>query len=174
MIASIDGIDGPLNKIKYNGFFLINGYVLSDTPLNTLNMGFINYDSVSPMDGSKVPTLLRIKGINTAITGVTNFDSLTVFFDNLTPFFSNYHAGEIFCQSTDGVSMCKHYEGAKTLSSKYNYNTLSRIEIPLTTPGTPFNVFIPITFTAGQTNTNFYLGYQTIDPVTKLKSLAYI
>jgi hypothetical protein len=70
--------------------------------------------------------------------------------------------------------MCKYYEGATTVSSPYNYNTLSRIEIPLSSPGSPFNVFIPITFATGQQNTNFYLGYQKKDPVTGKKSLAYI
>lgn len=29
MIATIDGIDGPLNRITYNGFFLINGFSLT-------------------------------------------------------------------------------------------------------------------------------------------------
>jgi hypothetical protein len=62
MIATVDGIDGPMNRMKYNGFFLINSFTMLDTLIGTLNYGFVNYQSVSPMDGSKVPTMLRIKG----------------------------------------------------------------------------------------------------------------
>lgn len=43
MIATVDGIDGPLNKISYNGFFLINSFTMLDNTLGTINYGFINY-----------------------------------------------------------------------------------------------------------------------------------
>lgn len=43
MIATVDGIDGPSNKIKYNGFFLINSFTMLAIPTATLNYGFINY-----------------------------------------------------------------------------------------------------------------------------------
>ena len=90
LVATVDGINGPANKMTFNGYFLINGFTQS-TPTNTLNMGFINYNAVTAMDGSQVPTLLRIKG---TITGnASALDSLVVFFDSLTPFFSNKHAG---------------------------------------------------------------------------------
>lgn len=102
MIATVDGYDGPTNKIKYNGFFLINSFTMPDTKLGTLNYGFMNYqndapNSKFPMDGSLVPTLLRIKG---TIADSSNFDSLSIFFDKLTPFYSNYYTGDIFCRST--------------------------------------------------------------------------
>jgi hypothetical protein len=60
------------------------------------------------MDGSKVPTMLRIKG---TITDSTNFDSLSIFFDKMIPFFSNYYTGDIFCKSTDATSSCKFNRG---------------------------------------------------------------
>ena len=86
MIATVDGIDGPANKMTYNGYFLINGFALS-TALGSIQYGFINYQSSTPMDGSKVPTILRVKG---TVTGNSSaFDSLSIFFDSLTPFFSN-------------------------------------------------------------------------------------
>lgn len=90
MIATVDGINGPQNRMTYNGYFLINGF--TQTPAaGTLNMGFINYQSSTPMDGSLVPTLLRIKG--TITNNQTQLDSLIVFFDSLTPFFSNKESG---------------------------------------------------------------------------------
>lgn len=90
MIATVDGINGPANKMTYNGYFLINAFTQSPSA-GTINMGFINYQSTTAMTGSKVPTLLRIKG--TVTNNASAFDSLVVFFDSLTPFFSNYHAG---------------------------------------------------------------------------------
>jgi hypothetical protein len=108
MIATVDGIDGPLNKLTYGGFFLINGFSIVDTAIATLNMGFMNYVSTAPMDGSKVPTFLRIKG---TIPGTTNFDSLSIFFDKLTPFFSNAYTGDIYCTSTDGTPFCQYKKG---------------------------------------------------------------
>ena len=97
MIATVDGIDGPQNKMVYNGFFLINSFTMPSATLGTLNYGFMNYQSTNPMDGSKVPTMLRIKG---TIANNTNFDSLSIFFDSLTPFYSNYYTGEVFCSSS--------------------------------------------------------------------------
>lgn len=61
MVATVDGINGPQNKMVFNGYFLINGFVQS-VAAGTLNMGFINYQSSTAMDGSQVPTLLRVKG----------------------------------------------------------------------------------------------------------------
>ena len=72
MIATIDGINGPQNRITYNGYFLINGFTQVATAAGTLNMGFVNYQSSSAMDGSKVPTMLRIKG--TVTNNGTAFD----------------------------------------------------------------------------------------------------
>lgn len=43
MIATCDGIDGPVNKIKFNGFFLINSYSMLAAVLGTVNYGFVNY-----------------------------------------------------------------------------------------------------------------------------------
>ena len=90
MIATVDGINGPQNTMTYKGYFLINGFTQS-TSAGTINMGFINYQSSTAMDGSQVPTMLRIKGSVT--NNQTSLDSLIVFFDTLTPYFSNKHAG---------------------------------------------------------------------------------
>ena len=90
MIATVDGIDGPLNKMKFIGYFMINGFSQS-TPTTTIKMGFVNYQYPSPMDGSQVPTVLRIKG--TISNNASALNSLVVFFDKLTPFFSNMQSG---------------------------------------------------------------------------------
>jgi hypothetical protein len=91
MIATVDGINGPQNKMTYNGFFLINSFSQTATVSGTINFGFINYQSSTAMDGSQVPTLLRLKG--TITNNATALDSLVIFFDSLTPFFSNMYAG---------------------------------------------------------------------------------
>ena len=93
----------------------------------TINSGYVGYAHTTQMDGSKVPTMLRIKG-NTAAT-VTNFYSLCLFFDILAPYFSNLHNGDIYCQTTDPISKCKYYKGAETSMTSYdylNYHTMSR------------------------------------------------
>ena len=105
MIATIDGIDGPLNMITYNGYFLINAFTLmSSQKLGTISSGFVAYNHNTQMDGSKVPTMLRVKG---SIAGATNFHTLNIFFDELTPFFENYYNGDVFCHSTDGAPYCR-------------------------------------------------------------------
>lgn len=170
MIATCDGIDGPANKIKFTSFFLINSFTMLTSTLGTLNYGYVNYERTNPMDGSKVPTMLRIKG---SIADNTNFDSLSIFFDKLTPFYSNYYTGEIFCKSTEGTPFCKFKKGYETSPNIYNYQTLSSIDIPMTNPSSQFNIFIPVTF-AAQTTTNLYIGYQKKDPITGKVSLVYI
>jgi hypothetical protein len=174
MVATVDGINGPQNKMTYNGYFLINGFTQS-TPAGTLNLGFLNYQSSTAMDGSQVPTLLRIKG---TVTGQPSLDSLVVFFDSLTPFFSNKHAGEINCYNSDNSQPCRYKQGPLSLTSglteKYNYLALSRFEIPITAPATAFNVLIPVTFPNGQTLTNFYLAYQLSNATNGFKGLAYV
>lgn len=128
MVATVDGIDGPQNKMTYNGYFLINGFTQVPAAANNLNMGFINYQATTAMDGSSVPTLLRVKG--TIPDNTTQLDSLVVFFDSLTPFFSNKHAGEVVCNNTDNNFPCLYKQGPLTLTSglneKYNYLTLPR------------------------------------------------
>jgi hypothetical protein len=170
MIATCDGIDGPANKIKYNSFFLINSFTMLTASLGTVNYAYVNYENVTPMDGSKVPTMLRIKG---SIADNSNFDSLSIFFDKLTPFYANYYTGDVFCKSTDGTPFCKFRRGYEVTPNIYNYQTLSRIDIPMTTPSSAFNILIPVTF-IGQTTTNLYLGYQKINPVTGKSYLTYI
>lgn len=91
MIATVDGINGPQNKMTYNGFFLINSFSFAPTAAGTARVGFINYQSSTALDGSTVPTVLRVRG--TIANNATALDSLVVFFDSLTPFFSNKHAG---------------------------------------------------------------------------------
>lgn len=176
MIATIDGINGPQNRMTYNGYFLINGFTQAATAAGTLNMGFINYQSSSAMDGSKVPTMLRIKG--TVTNNSTAFDSLTVFFDTLTPFFSNKHSGEIYCYNSDSTVPCIYHQGPLTLTSglieKYNYMALSRFSITLNTPAAAFNILIPVTFTGAKTDTNFYVAYQVRNTTNGYKSLAYV
>lgn len=108
MIATIDGIDGPLNKVTYNGYFLINGFSLTTTALSTIKTSFVAYQNTPPMDGSKVPTLFRVQG---TVTGTTDFHTLNLFFDKLEPFFENYHNGDIVCKKTTGNSYCKFYRG---------------------------------------------------------------
>lgn len=124
MIATVDGIDGPSNKIKYNGFFLINAFTMPAATLGTLNYDFVNYEYATPMDGSKVPTMLRIKG---SIADNTNFDSLAIFFDKLTPFYSNYYTGDVFCKSTEGTPFCKFHKGNQINPRVKNYQSMSRI-----------------------------------------------
>lgn len=173
MVATVDGIDGPMNKMKYNGFWLINSFTMLTATLGSINSGFMNYETANPMDGSKVPTVLRVKG---TIADTTNFDSLSIFFDKLTPFFENFYTGDIFCKNTLSTSFCKFSKGYSTSPNivTRNYQTLSRIDIPMTIPSTAFNVFIPVTIATSQTNTNIYIGYQKKDPVTGKKYLAYI
>lgn len=91
MITMVDGIDGPQNKMVFKAHFLINGFSYASTATGTTKAGFINYQSSAAMDGSKVPTLLRLKG--TITNNATTLDSLVVFFDKVSPFFSNKHAG---------------------------------------------------------------------------------
>lgn len=91
MISTVDGIDGPQNKMTFNGYFLINSFSQTASASGTLQLGYINYQSTTAMDGSWVPTLLRIKG--TITNNATTLSSLIVFFDSLTPFFSNMHTG---------------------------------------------------------------------------------
>lgn len=110
MIATVDGIDGPLNRMTFNGYFLFNGFTLKNSDrIATLNAGYVAYSLNNPMDGSLVPTLLRVKGY---LPSVTNFYSLNIFFDQLAPYFSNYYNGDIFCKTTDPVSKCKYFKGS--------------------------------------------------------------
>jgi hypothetical protein len=44
----------------------------------------------------------------------------------------------------------------------------------MTTPTSQFNVFVPVTFSANQIDTYFYIGYQKTNPSTGKKSLVYI
>jgi hypothetical protein len=170
MIATVDGIDGPLNKMTFNGYFLINGFTQS-TSTNTIKMGFVNYQFPSAMDGSQVPTMLRIKG-NIA-NNASALNSLVIFFDQLTPFFSNMQSGEIFCQNTDNTYPCRYYKGDNTLANGVNnYNSLSRFEISLMAPNTAFSILIPVTLVAS--STNFYVAFQTTNATTSFKSLAYV
>lgn len=98
MIATVDGIDGPLNRMTFNGYFLFNGFTLKAADrITTLNAGFVAYNSVNQMDGSSVPTLLRVKGV---LPAITNFYSVNIFFDQLSPFFSNLYNGDIYCRTT--------------------------------------------------------------------------
>lgn len=91
MIATVDGINGPQNKMIFNGYFLINSFTQTASTLGTINFGYINYKSSTALDGSQVPTLLRIKG---TISSASTVDSLIIFFDNsLTPFYSNMYSG---------------------------------------------------------------------------------
>jgi len=123
------------------------------------------------MDGSKVPTMLRIKG---SIAAATDFDSLSIFFDKLTPFYTNYYTGDIFCKTTEDTPFCRINRGYETSPNVKNYQTLSHIDIPITNPTTAFNLFIPVTFIAGQTTTNLCIGYKKKNPVTGKVYLAYI
>ncbi len=91
MISTVDGIDGPQNKMTFNGYFLINSFSQTATSAGTIQLGYVNYQSSAAMDGSKVPTLLRVRG--TITNNATTLSSLVIFFDALTPFFSNLYTG---------------------------------------------------------------------------------
>lgn len=62
-IAVADNVDGPLNKISWNSFYIINAFTIVDTA-SAINVdyGLVAYSHADQMDGSKVPTILRIKG----------------------------------------------------------------------------------------------------------------
>jgi hypothetical protein len=113
MIATVDGINGPQNKMTYNGFFLINSFSQTAASSGTIRVGFINYQSSTALDGSQVPTLLRVKG--TITNNATTLDSLVIFFDSLTPFFSNKHAGEVYCYNSDNANPCRYYQGPSSI-----------------------------------------------------------
>ena len=115
LIATVDGINGPQNKMTFNGYFLINGFTQAASSSGTLSMGFVNYQSSAVLDGSQVPTMLRIKG--TVTNNASAFDSLVVFFDTLTPFFSNKYAGEIYCYNSDNSASCRYHQGPLSLTS---------------------------------------------------------
>lgn len=181
MIATVDGINGPQNKMTYNGFFLINSFSYAASAVGTTRVGFINYKSSTALDGSQVPTVLRVKG--TIANNATTLDSLVVFFDSLTPFFSNKHAGEIYCYSSDNTNNitkpCRYYQGPSSIvtgNELYNYQQLSRFEIPLSNPNPTngFNVLIPVTFPTGQTITNMYIAFQTVNLTSGYKNIAYV
>jgi hypothetical protein len=113
MIATVDGINGPQNKMTYNGFFLINSFSQTAASSGTIRVGFINYQSSTALDGSQVPTLLRVKG--TITNNATTLDSLVIFFDSLTPFFSNKHAEEVYCYNSDNANPCRYYQGPSSI-----------------------------------------------------------
>lgn len=133
MIATVDGIDGPLNKMKFNSFFLINAYTLMDIASSTkLNAGYVAFNGASQMDGSQVPTLLRITGaIPSAIN--TNGAKISIFFDQLRPYFENYYTGDLYCKTSEGTSnVCQYVKGAEASMTNFdylNYQTFSRIDI---------------------------------------------
>lgn len=111
MIITYDGIDGPANRLVPKGYFLINGFTQSPSSLGTLYFGFMNYQYNSPLDGSRIPTMLRLNGTMSIPSGAV-LESLIVFFDSMTPFFSNQHAGEIYCYNSDNTLPCKYYKGS--------------------------------------------------------------
>lgn len=115
MIATVDGIDGPQNKMTYNGFFLINSFSQASSAVGTTRVGFINYQSSAILDGSQVPTMLRVKG--TITNNQTTLDSLIVFFDTMTPFFSNKYSGEVYCYNTDNSYPCRYYQGPSSITT---------------------------------------------------------
>jgi hypothetical protein len=91
-MAAVDGIYGPLNKMTYNSYFLINGFTQTSNSMATITMSYVNYlaSSTSPLDGSTVPTLIRITG-SIPVSNATNLVKIAVFFDDLTPFYANLY-----------------------------------------------------------------------------------
>lgn len=93
-MAAADGVNGPLNRLQYNSYFLINSFTQTSTSMSQITMGFVNYyassTAANQLDGSKVPTLIKIKGSIPA-GSTTNLKKIAVFFDNLTPFFANLY-----------------------------------------------------------------------------------
>lgn len=160
-MAAADGISGPLNKLVYNSYFLINGYTQTTSPMATITTAFVNYlaSSTAPLDGSTVPTFLKITG-SVPAGQATSLSKIAIFFDNLTPFFSNVYSQEVYCYGTDAAMMglCDYRQGSGTTSDRYNYNTLSRIEIPVTAPTTTFTVYIPVSIPTSKTVCYTYFG----------------
>jgi hypothetical protein len=105
-MSAADGINGPLNKMAYNSYFLINAFTQTITSMASITTTFVNYlaSSTAPLDGSKVPTFLKITG-SVPLGQATNLTKIAIFFDNLTPFFANAYTNEVYCYSTD----CCHW-----------------------------------------------------------------
>jgi hypothetical protein len=184
-VAAADGISGPLNKLSYNNYFLINGFTQTSSPMATITTAFVNYlaSSTAPLDGSTVPTFLKITG-NVPAGQATSLSKIAIFFDNLTPFFANLYTNEVYCYGTDSamIGLCDYRQGSGTSAEKYNYNTLSRIEIPVTAPTTTFTVYIPVSipkskqicytyFGAFYTNTNVaYSNFPILKYITSMQT----
>lgn len=160
-MAAADGISGPLNKLAYNSYFLINGFTQTSSPMASITTAFVNYlaSSTAPLDGSTVPTFLKITGSIPA-GQATSLSKIAIFFDNLTPFFSNVHTNEVFCYGTDPgmMGLCDYRQGSGTSADKYNYNTLSRIEVPISAPTTAFTIYIPVSIPASKQICYTYFG----------------
>lgn len=160
-MAAVDGIYGPLNKMVYNSYFLINGFTQTTTTMSTITVSFINYlsSSTAPLDGSTVPTMIQVSGSIPSGNAI-NLMKIAVFFDDLTPFYHNLYTNEVYCYGTDPsmTGLCDYRPGAATLAEKNNYNTMSRIEIPITNPSTPFTIYIPVILGTSKTTACTYFG----------------
>lgn len=106
MIATADGIDGPINKIKWNGYFMFNAMTMMGGAGVGLDYGYVGYAHTSQMDGTQVPTMLRIKG---TLSSASNFHSFSIFFDKLTPFYLNPSVSQISCFTTDPTPLCTYH-----------------------------------------------------------------
>lgn len=73
------------------------------------------------------------------------------------------------------TGLCDYRPGAGTSSEKYNYNTLSRVEIPIDAPATTFTVYIPVIVPLNKQISYTYFGllYQNTSS-TEFPLLQYI
>lgn len=79
----------------------------------------VAYSYSNYIDGSQVPTMLRIKG---TLPAITNFNTLNLYFDyKIEPFFSNYYSGDIYCKTTDTISKCRYIKGVSSSMIAYDY-----------------------------------------------------
>lgn len=94
MVATVDGIDGPTSKIKYISYFIVNAYTLNNADyIATYKCNYVGYSGSLAMDGSQVPTLLRVTGT----IPTPNLHRLYLFANHLLPYHYNPYTAHVYC-----------------------------------------------------------------------------
>jgi hypothetical protein len=142
---------------------LINGYVFDSTQFTGTNLFFINFNSVVPMDGTKVPTLLRVSGL---LTNANTFKTkkLVLFFKQITahPLDPDLPY-EVGCNTAATASVkCYYYKGFDSVSCAAgtctNYVSQNRLEILMSTTISSIadiyqlHIVVPVLIPAGISN----------------------
>lgn len=117
---------------------LINGYVFDSTQFTSTNLFFINFNSPGPLDGTNLPTLLRVSGfMNNANTFKTK--KLVLFFKQMTahPLDPDLPY-EVGCNTASTASVkCYFYKGFDSVTCAAgtctNYMSQNRLEILMST-----------------------------------------